>query len=263
MVSLLIDGDVLLYRCLFRLVSNGQVPDHAVDVYEEFQIEVERWVNRFKAGYLYSDPDIRDVNLYISPDKTFRHDIHPGYKTTRRKQDRPPWYDYAREAIWNLENCTSMCFPYLEADDALGIVATNPYFCPQSVIVTIDKDLNQIPGYHYNPMKDEHYYVTDDEASYFMRQQWLTGDSGDDIPGLPGIGPKRAQRILAPFWCKDTNRFDWNRADWAIRKTYIDRGFSSAYCEQQRTLVEILQYSHFNCISDGAIINTATATLFT
>jgi len=65
------------------------------------------------------------------------------------------------------------------------------------IMVHIDKDLNNTPGWHYNFVKDELYLVSTFRAAYNFYKQMLTGDSTDNIPGLPGIGDKRAKNILS------------------------------------------------------------------
>jgi 5'-3' exonuclease len=57
--------------------------------------------------------------------------------------------------------------------------------------------LDGIPGWHYNPVKDAHYYITLEEANYFFYTQLLTGDRVDNIKGVDGIGAKKAEKLLA------------------------------------------------------------------
>ncbi|MDD9816698.1 MAG: hypothetical protein OXU61_00955, partial [Gammaproteobacteria bacterium] len=65
------------------------------------------------------------------------------------------------------------------------------------VIAGIDKDLKQIPGNHYNFNKQLHEFVDDDNANLNLMLQCLTGDTSDNIPGIKGIGPAKAGKILA------------------------------------------------------------------
>ena len=62
-----------------------------------------------------------------------------------------------------------------------------------------DKDLNNTPGERYNFIKNEHYTITPEEASYNFYRQMLTGDTADNIPGINGIGPKKSEKLLAPW----------------------------------------------------------------
>ena len=76
----------------------------------------------------------------------------------------------------------------------MGILATKSPGC--YVLASIDKDLKQIPGIHYNWQKE---LVTDVnllEADYWFYFQVLTGDSADGYAGCPGIGVKRARIVL-------------------------------------------------------------------
>jgi DNA polymerase-1 len=84
---------------------------------------------------------------------------------------------------------------YQEADDAIGIRA---YSLGEEdyVICSIDKDLDNIRGKHYNFVKNEHYNITEEVAIKNFYRQVLTGDRVDNVPGLAGIGPKKADKIL-------------------------------------------------------------------
>lgn len=66
-----------------------------------------------------------------------------------------------------------------------------------SVIASTDKDLDMVPGLHYNFIKEESYYVTPDEGLKHFYTQLLMGDSTDNIPGVPKIGKVRAAAYLA------------------------------------------------------------------
>ena len=82
-----------------------------------------------------------------------------------------------------------------EADDAIGIAV---YDLPEdrSCVMSVDKDLNMLRGWHYNFNKKDLYYVTEQEAIRNFYLQILTGDRVDNIPGLVGIGPVKANKIL-------------------------------------------------------------------
>ena len=84
---------------------------------------------------------------------------------------------------------------HLEADDILGILGTRD---PESIIVTIDKDLKSVPGNHWNPDKKEDGIVkiSQDEADLFFLIQAIAGDSTDNYKGVPGVGMVKARRLL-------------------------------------------------------------------
>lgn len=126
----------------------------------------------------------------------FRKDLDPSYKAHRAAYLRPPGFTELEANL--VAHAKTHRAPRLEGDDILGLLATKEP-TDGKVIVTIDKDLKQIPGWHYNPDTDELVEVTPDEGRYFHLLQTLTGDATDGYPGCPGIGPVRARRILAAF----------------------------------------------------------------
>lgn len=81
----------------------------------------------------------------------------------------------------------------LEADDLIGIAMTDS---PNGIICSIDKDLNNIPGLHYNFRTKEKYFVLEEEAFVNFYRQCLTGDNIDTVPGIKGVGPSAAKTII-------------------------------------------------------------------
>lgn len=85
-----------------------------------------------------------------------------------------------------------------EADDMLRIWATEAELAGEDyVIVSNDKDLGCIPGKHYNPKTNKFREVSKHAAMRFYYQQLLMGDPTDNIPGVPNIGPVKAEAYLA------------------------------------------------------------------
>lgn len=112
---------------------------------------------------------------------------------------RPLFYYECREYLVNEWGFT---IEYdQEADDALGIAQTE-----DTCIITIDKDLDNVPGFHYNPVRKDRYNLSNAEAYRNFYCQILTGDRIDNVLGLPNIGPVRARKLLADA---DTNSAMW------------------------------------------------------
>jgi 5'-3' exonuclease len=82
-----------------------------------------------------------------------------------------------------------------EADDLLGIGQNNAR--DDTIICTVDKDLNMIPGWKYDFVKDEKFYVSEDEALHNFYRQLIVGDSTDNIVGIPRAGVARANKLLS------------------------------------------------------------------
>jgi 5'-3' exonuclease len=81
-----------------------------------------------------------------------------------------------------------------EADDSIAIEATK--LGDNGVIVSLDKDLDQVQGWHYNFVKKEAYYISEAEGLLRLYMQILTGDSADNIIGLRGIGNVKSKKML-------------------------------------------------------------------
>jgi 5'-3' exonuclease len=176
----LIDGDILVYRIGF-----------SVDEETQENFAVSRMGN-FVEG-LIRLKGIDTYEGYLTGKKNYRSDIASTYKENRKDARKPVHYDSLREYLvskWDFKVIDGQ-----EADDAMGIKA---YDLPEnsSCIMTIDKDLDMIRGWHYNFVKEQLYYVTEKEAIKNFYTQILTGDRVDNIPGLKGIGPVKAKKIL-------------------------------------------------------------------
>lgn len=133
----------------------------------------------------------------FTSESNFRKDLYSSYKANRRGKEMPEFFNEGREYMHNRYN--SYIVRSLEADDLLSILARK--YGDESIIATTDKDLDQVPGIHYNISKGRSYYVEKEQADYNLWKQVLMGDSGDNISGLSGIGPKKAEVIL-----KDCNK---------------------------------------------------------
>lgn len=150
----------------------------------------------FTNSNLVNRGDTYSWQIYLaSADRSnFRYDIAKTkpYKGNRTAP-KPKHFDAIREYLvkhWRAEIVTGQ-----EADDALGIAQCSAP--PRTtVICSNDKDLDMIPGLHWNFVKGNLYTVTPGEALYNFYKQVLTGDTSDNIPGLKGIGPKKAEAIL-------------------------------------------------------------------
>ena len=96
----------------------------------------------------------------------------------------------------------------LEADDTLGILATNGE-CSRNIIVSVDKDMLTIPCEYYNMDKEVTETVDTKLADYMHLYQTLVGDSTDNYKGCPGVGPKKAADILKiPSWSRVVTAFE-------------------------------------------------------
>lgn len=137
------------------------------------------------------------MEIIMSGSGNYRNKIATimGYKANRKDMVKPYHYDAIRKHI--SDTWSAAFVNGREADDDVAIRMTNAETDGvRSVLVTIDKDLDQIPGLHYNYKHHVFYDVTHEEAVLLFYAQALSGDPTDNIPGLRGIGPATAKDMV-------------------------------------------------------------------
>lgn len=206
---LLIDGHSLLFRAFFGMPIGMTAPDglHTNAVYGFLAI-LGKILDEEKPEYAAVAFDL--------PSPTFRHKLYPEYKGTRSAAP-----DEFREQVPVMKKILQdMGIPVLtaegwEADDILGTLAREAEEAGLKVtLVSGDRDLLQIaskkteiviPKTKGGQTAYERYYPEDVEKAYgvtpdgFIELKALMGDSSDNVPGLPGVGPKTAQKIMETY----------------------------------------------------------------
>jgi len=141
---------------------------------------------------------------------TFRHALFGQYKANRP----PPPEDLVPQFAWIEKIVEAYRIPLLrhegyEADDLIATLATKAREAGIEVaIVSSDKDLMQLVGpgaYLLDTMKNQRFGADEVTARFGVRPDqlgdWLAlcGDSSDNVPGIPGIGPKTATKLLLEY----------------------------------------------------------------
>ncbi|UGY10368.1 DNA polymerase I [Phyllobacterium pellucidum] len=166
------------------------------------------------------DTSVRDTPTHFAvifdySSHTFRKEIYPEYKANRSAppEDLIPQFGLIRQATkaFNLP-CIEM--NGYEADDLIATYARMAEEAGAEVtIISSDKDLMQLvtPNVSmYDSMKDKQIGIADVVEKWgvppekMIDLQALTGDSTDNVPGIPGIGPKTAAQLLEEFGDLDT-----------------------------------------------------------
>lgn len=211
----LIDASIYLFRAWFSIsdefsTSAGE-PTNAVYGFTGFLCSLLEQTNAEHIGIAFDE----------SLSKSYRNDIYPLYKANRD----PAPEELKRQFRWARDVAESMglsCFAdqRYEADDLIGTLARHWRDRGHPVcIVTSDKDLAQLVEKtdtwwdftrnkklsHAN-IKEKFGVFPEQIADYLA----LTGDSVDNIPGVPGVGPKSAAALLSHFDDLDTL---WDRLD--------------------------------------------------
>lgn len=215
MITALIDGDFTAWIVGY---GNG-----------DYAHRCQRYIDRLSQAV---GADRAILCFSDSGQRYFRHDLWPTYKS---KPKSPPSDGVieCREILRRDFNIRQL--PGLEADDIQGILATHSAVNGEKVIVADDKDLQTVSGRHFNPRTKKHFEVSESESRWFHLYQTLVGDTNDCYPGCPGIGPKKALKLLGddPSWG-------------CIVAAYENIGQSEADAIVQARLARILQAEDYD-----------------
>jgi DNA polymerase I len=164
--------------------------------------------------------EARDTSVGVTPthfavifdysSKTFRNELYPEYKANRSAppEDLVPQFGLIRQATVAFDvPCIEMSG--FEADDLIATYTCEALKAGGDVtIISSDKDLMQLVGPRvtlYDTMKDKRLGIADVIEKWgvppekMIDLQALTGDSVDNVPGVPGIGPKTAAALLEEY----------------------------------------------------------------
>ena len=226
---LLLDGDIFLYEA-------ANVTEFAMDYGSDV------WVmssNLGEAQELFTSQvqGIKDkletdrIVVCLSDVENFRKELTDTYKSQRKSTRKPLIFPALRD--WVKDEYKAVIRPKLEADDVMGILATEPNAKEQRIIVSSDKDMQTIPGWLYR--QGELREVTVEEARYYWLTQTLTGDATDGYKGCPGVGPVGAKKVLG-------TKPDYG----AVEMTYIKAGLTRDDCLLNARLARILRWENWD-----------------
>jgi len=238
---LLIDCDFLAYKAAQACEEGIDFGDDVIIAQSNFSgvLKIfEREIKKVKTAMMDDD-----LILHFSSSKNFRKKIYPDYKGHRNR--RKP-LGYRRLVNHCRDNYNFVCRKGLEADDAIGIDATNPkYASLDNIVVSPDKDMRQIPGALWN-LSDNVEEITKEEGDTWHLIQSLAGDPTDGYAGCPGIGVKRASDLL------NKHDFKWE----AICQAFRERGLSDDDALRNARLAKILQHDNYNYDREEPILWT-------
>jgi len=176
-MNVYIDGDLLVHRCAWGNDIVG-FKEKALNLIDDIMHETMA----------------ENGKIAVSGKGNFRREIFPDYKANRKKEEDPEIKELFSKAYEFLrEELDAVPAVGQEADDLLAIWQTED----PGIIVSIDKDMLQVPGMHFNNKDWRYIEVTEEEAKYNLHKQILMGDTSDNIKGLPKIGPKKAEALLS------------------------------------------------------------------
>lgn len=238
--TLLIDADYFLYRAATSAEEELVFDEDTTFVVGDFKkgkAMVEREFDKLCTMF-----DSTKLLLTFTSQDNFRKDIDPNYKSNRTK--RKPC-GYKKLKTWASSHFPSIAKPRLEADDVMGILATNGKL-DNFILISPDKDMCQIPCRIYNTKTE--FNVTPEEGIRKLYEQALTGDSTDGYSGCVGVGPKKAGQILSAV----TDGDYWS----AVRNAFIDAEMTEEDALRNLRLARILQVSDWDAENQTPILYT-------
>jgi DNA polymerase-1 len=203
---ILVDGSSYLYRAFHALpdlrTKNGE-PTGAI---RGVIAMLRKLIEDYKPDYF--------AVIFDAPGKTFRDDWYPEYKATRSpmpddlRRQIEPLYELVRASGWPL-----LLEQGVEADDVIGtLVRRADAQDIRTVISTGDKDLAQLVTPNVtlvNTMSNEKLDEAGVQAKFgvsptqIVDYMTLIGDSIDNVPGVPKVGPKTAVRLITEYGSLD------------------------------------------------------------
>lgn len=202
----LIDGNSLLFRAYYgvhsRLTRRDGTPTGAVYGFFNMVLPV----------LAAAGPDDAFVCVFDASRITFRMDIYPEYKMNRTETPA----DLLSQGVMIRDGLAQMgvpvlCVPGVEADDVIATLA-HANTSDKTRIITSDKDLMQLITdrvFLYDGMKSHEVHEAEVLEKFGVRPtqvidvQSLMGDSTDNVPGVHGIGPKKASELINQFGSLD------------------------------------------------------------
>ena len=263
----IIDGDILVYRCGFAAEHTEYILTDYRDN-EKHRFRYKKEANAYLAAnqedsyFLQTETIVEPMEfalqnvkvtlekimelakaepnkyeIWLSGPTNYRDQLATTrvYKGNRDPEHKPTWYQEIKDYLVNYHNAkfSEGC----EADDMLAIRANEIRKTVTQedtiVIVSTDKDLDQVPGVHINWVKEEIYYISKEEASRFYWEQVISGDPSDNIQGIPGMGPVKAKQYL--------DKYDPAEWEWAVEQLYIDHYLHNptSVFEEHKMLIKI------------------------
>lgn len=211
----------------------------------KFDDIVDLWVSGAAAAMEKPGSEAEIIFAFSDPDRpnAYRKQLDlVEYKAQRLGMKRPLVCRDLEE--WAIETYEGLWEPTLEGDDICGLLQGS-----DTVVVTHDKDLLQVPGFVWYPRKQELERVTQESGDLFFYTQVLTGDRVDGYTGIPNCGPVAAKKVT------DSDEFIMNPWE-AVVEAYRKKGLSEEFALANARCARILRDVEYDW-------NTKEVTLWT
>jgi 5'-3' exonuclease len=192
---IVVDADHISYRA-----ASSCEPTKAKPFLESKEMAV--WRLHSMIEQLEGTFNTNEMEFHLGGEGNWRKQIYPEYKANRKDMKRPTYIEDVREIL--VAQYNAKVINDMEVDDVCGIRMTQLQAEGLSpVCVSLDKDLLQIPGKHYNFVKQKHTFVSPLDGLRSFYKQVITGDASDNVPAFDGkfrtALPKFVAALLQPL----------------------------------------------------------------
>jgi len=180
--TVLIDADSLLY-----FSSYGSEEDLTLSE-NKLREKIYDILNIVETSY-----DIDEYFIFVKGKNNFRYKIFKDYKKSRPAK-HPIIDDLVKYLVSEFNAIESH---NAESDDYVFTFTEMKKYKNKCIVCSVDKDMLQIPGIHYDYQKNKYHIISEDEGNYNLGIQMIMGDAADCIPGLKGYGAVSAKKLLS------------------------------------------------------------------
>jgi hypothetical protein len=247
---MLIDGDAIAYMIGWNyrdFLSSNSEPADLASVAEAVRSSVDRWMEDF-----FMLVDCRNYLGVLSSEsnrKNFRYGVYKYKPYKGNRQEDPEWITQWKPVInyhlisrWKFVRAPEE----LETDDVIATVAMEYYHATdwevastKVVICSPDKDLRQLPGQHYCYRTGKQHLVDEDKALWNWCMQMLCGDEVDCIAGVPGLGPKKSEKLL-----ESACSFEWKHIVQAAYEKYFGAYYGGVIYQETAAAITLMSPAH-------------------
>ena len=174
-MKVVIDADMSLYACGFS--AKGEPLSHVLHL-------IKKRING-----IIEQTEADSFEVYVEGKGNFREEVALDYKGNR-KGEKPEFFKESKQFL--IDHFGATLVTGMETDDMVSYLLYQDFKkhngdlseC-EVILSSPDKDLNNTPGWHHNPMTGEVKWIDEEDALLHFLKQALSGDRVDNIPGLP------------------------------------------------------------------------------
>jgi len=194
-IAILFDGDIFAFQACAAAEKPVDWGNGLWTLHTDINAAKAKAVNNMEE--IFEDLGASVAIFAVTDKQNWRYNVLPTYKNNRVDTRKPMCLSEVKEYLKS--EYTYALEPEMEADDVMGILSTDSEYLPgyRKIIVSIDKDMQTIPGWLYNPSKDlAPRYITQQEADHYHLTQSIAGDVTDGYNGANGFGSVTADALL-------------------------------------------------------------------